>query len=362
MLAYILTSVAWSQSAPMPPQTKEYLLHTINVIRSHAPDPKNIDWVQIKDEAIARALHAQTPADTYPAIVYVCRQLMSQQACWNFRAPDSASSEVQASVINAWRQPLDSSRREITELPPSPFKDRSEPDGFLLQDDHGRTYAGIIVPKCIGPFADAARNQTYDQLWAGKLHSLVMQAAKAQPHGWIIDLRGNQGGNMWSMLAGIGNLIGEGEIGSFRTYSREDFWYYKDGTAGIQNRIAGSMTSSSTAMASVGRGNPLWDGMPVAVLFDNGTAASGEAVAVAFEGRTHIRTFGLHTYGASSCCESVKLSDNATLSLPWGIYVDRRGREYLEGLSPDDKVITTKQSKPIEDPAVGSALTWLEAQ
>ena len=33
--------------------------------------------------------------------------------------------------------------------------------------------------------------------------------------GWIVDLRGNGGGNMWPMLAGIGPILGEGIAGYF---------------------------------------------------------------------------------------------------------------------------------------------------
>jgi len=32
--------------------------------------------------------------------------------------------------------------------------------------------------------------------------------------GWIVDLRGNGGGNMWPMLAGVGPVLGEGVVGS----------------------------------------------------------------------------------------------------------------------------------------------------
>ncbi len=33
--------------------------------------------------------------------------------------------------------------------------------------------------------------------------------------GWIVDLRGNDGGNMWPVVAGIGPILGEGIVGFF---------------------------------------------------------------------------------------------------------------------------------------------------
>jgi carboxyl-terminal processing protease len=35
--------------------------------------------------------------------------------------------------------------------------------------------------------------------------------------GWIVDLRGNGGGNMWPMLRGLGPLLGEPPFGAFAT-------------------------------------------------------------------------------------------------------------------------------------------------
>ena len=33
--------------------------------------------------------------------------------------------------------------------------------------------------------------------------------------GWIVDLRGNTGGNMWPMVAGVGPVLGNGVAGFF---------------------------------------------------------------------------------------------------------------------------------------------------
>jgi C-terminal processing protease CtpA/Prc len=50
--------------------------------------------------------------------------------------------------------------------------------------------------------------------------------------GWIVDLRGNSGGNMWPMVAGIGPILGEGIIGHF-VNSRDLWvaWEYRLGAA-----------------------------------------------------------------------------------------------------------------------------------
>jgi C-terminal processing protease CtpA/Prc len=47
----------------------------------------------------------------------------------------------------------------------------------------------------------------------------IQEQIRNQDHqgiaGWIVDLRGNTGGNMWPMLAGVGPILGEGLAGHF---------------------------------------------------------------------------------------------------------------------------------------------------
>ena len=68
------------------------------------------------------------------------------------------------------------------------------------------------------------------------------------------DLRGNGGGNMWPMLAGIAAVLGEGDLGSFQSPGAgASTWFLKDGKVtpreggpGVaQSRIPGSPLSNS---------------------------------------------------------------------------------------------------------------------
>jgi len=45
------------------------------------------------------------------------------------------------------------------------------------------------------------------------LKLITMTLQEMNPAGWIIDLRGNSGGNMYPMLAGLSSLLGEGVLG-----------------------------------------------------------------------------------------------------------------------------------------------------
>ena len=51
--------------------------------------------------------------------------------------------------------------------------------------------------------------------FADAIQAAIRQADRAELAGWIVDLRGNTGGNMWPMLAGFGPVLGEGTAGFF---------------------------------------------------------------------------------------------------------------------------------------------------
>lgn len=99
--------------------------------------------------------------------------------------------------------------------------------------------------------------------------------------------------------------------------------------------------------------------MPVAVLFDNATAGSGEQLAIAFAGRKSERSFGVPTKGYPACCANYKLSDGAFLDIELGIAKDRRGNAYPEGLKPDVRIENAVTSTI--DPVVDAAEQWLSS-
>lgn len=65
------------------------------------------------------------------------------------------------------------------------------------------------------------------------------------------------------------------------------------------------------------------DAPKVAVLIDNGTASSGEAVLIAFQRRPDTRTFGNATCGLSTANQEYMLSDGASLFLTEAMMADR---------------------------------------
>jgi C-terminal processing protease CtpA/Prc len=161
--------------------------------------------------------------------------------------------------------------------------------------------------------------------------------------GWIVDLRGNFGGNMWAMIAGIGPVLGDGIIGwiiyNDREYERE----YRDGAA----------TSFGETFASVAVPYTLMKPYPkVAVLTDGLVASAGEAITVFFRGRPASRSFGMPTCGHHHLQQAFPLPDGAVLHLVSGQHADRTRVRYGGPIGPDEMI-----SDPRE--AIDRAIAWL---
>jgi hypothetical protein len=91
----------------------------------------------------------------------------------------------------------------------------------------GRVFAHVVVPMCLCKYSEWEKNAGDFQEFAEKLHAIVMDLQAQNPDGWLMDLRGNGGGNMWPMLAGIGTVLGEGDLGAFESPNGDrEVWFY----------------------------------------------------------------------------------------------------------------------------------------
>jgi C-terminal processing protease CtpA/Prc len=68
--------------------------------------------------------------------------------------------------------------------------------------------AQLVIPL----FSSPDKNEV--DAYATKVQSVIADLVSKKPCGWIVDLRGNGGGNIWAMLAGVGPILGEGELGT----------------------------------------------------------------------------------------------------------------------------------------------------
>jgi carboxyl-terminal processing protease len=358
LLALVFTS-AISLAAQEPTEgvseaARSYLEQALDLVQQNALNKSSIDWPHVRAEALARAGHAKVPVDTYPALAFALTQLKEHHSF--LQLPDNLPATQREAITAEIDRVRGHSESDANR---SPFAPQKEIQGHVDRRD-GKVFAHLVVPMCVGKYAEWEKNTGDFQQFADKLHELVLDLQAQKPHGWLIDLRGNSGGNMWPMLAGIGAVLGEGDVGTFLSADGERVpWFYKAGKSGTRDEKGAEEIAAQVEKPPFTLPELPW----VAVLLDKSTASSGEAVAISFVGRPRERSFGEHTAGFSTSNERYPLPDGAVLFLCTGIEADRNGVRYPDGINPDVK-LPAPDTRPAEekDAVLQAAEDWIAAQ
>ncbi len=299
-----------------------------------------VDWTKIRAASVAMAAHADSTAGTYDAIRFALASLGDHHSSLHL-TPALEALEAEEKAKHPSPSPLPVRQENF-----SPYVGRYKPEGHLEQRGD-KSFAYVVLTKC---FPDDDREFV---AFETKVQRILAELDQSHPAGWIVDLRGNVGGNMWPMLGGIGPLLGEGDnLGQFTDSVHHSTWEYRNGVAAELDN------GKATAYPAV-EGAPYHiSGTPkVAVLIDRSTGSSGEAIAIAFRGRSNTRFFGEHTQGSSTANQTFTLSDEASMWLTIGIDADRNGKQYIDGLAPDEAFpAATRSIQPSSDPVVRAAL------
>lgn len=177
----------------------------------------------------------------------------------------------------------------------------------------------LVLPSCAG---SRPASRAYVAAGARALRSLPAVRR------WVVDLRRNEGGSMWPMLAVAAPLLGgNGVLGTFTSRGGEQAaWWLMLGWVG------------SGAFPQARSRGPRRLAGPVAVLTSELTASSGEAVALSFRGLPHVRSYGTPTRGLSTANEVVPLKDGALLVITTATMADRHG-VVADGPVPPDVLV-----------------------
>ena len=167
-----------------------------------------------------------------------------------------------------------------------------------------------------------------------KYANTVIEAVPEDIEGVIIDLRGNGGGDMYPMISSVHRFIPDGNILRFRSRKRT-MWI----NLGYVLQVTGIKQLPAI-------------GCPVAILTDEGTGSSAEALLLCFRGLEKARVFGSPTAGYASSIRPYKMSDGSMLVLTEGCDVARTGEEFCDDpIEPDVNTDT-----PMED-----SMGWLKS-
>jgi C-terminal processing protease CtpA/Prc len=302
-----------------------YLRQALDLIDEHAVTRADLDWPAYRGAVMAHARGAVTTADAHLAVQYALSRLSDGHSY--FMSPRQMANLERGPVGNA------RSGRE-------PRAPRAE----LLFGAIGY----IRLPGFAG-------GEHMDRVvFAEELQSIIGKLESAGADRWILDLRDNQGGNLWPMLAGLGPLLGDGEAGaSLRPDGERRRIWYEDGKVGLGDYVQLRV-----------RGEPYrlqYSGAPVAVLQDDETASAAEIVAAAFAARPQTRSFGSATRGATTATRTFPLMDGAALMLAVASTVDRNGRVLNGPIAPDEIVADAEREQDLGSQwIIEAARQWLD--
>ena len=311
------------------PSPQAYLRNVLRIIETRALRTSNVDWNVVRSASLELAAGASSTIDTYPAINYALEQLQ-----------DNHSFLVDQHGRGTRRKKL-----SITEQKTQP---RAKPRN-AIQESNG--LFGYIEVKSIESARAAAAK------YAVSMQQKIAEVTKRNPSGWIVDLRGNVGGNMWPMIVGVRPVLGSGILGFFQYSNIAIPWFYQQGQAGVINARGKHANFKIDETIDDCANN-----LPIAILIDASTASSGEAVAISFKERPYTQFFGQHSCGLSTSNEGFKLADGALLNLTTSVEADRNHVLYPSGITPD--VFVEQSDSPLcqsADPVIQRALHWLSA-
>ncbi|MFD5869276.1 S41 family peptidase [Corynebacterium sp. NPDC060344] len=161
------------------------------------------------------------------------------------------------------------------------------------------------------------------QRYADTLAAGIAGETRAGACGAIVDLRGNGGGDMGPMVAGLSALLPDGDV----------LWFDGRGGSSAVSLHGGSLSGGGSPI-TVDAG-PKAD-VPVAVLVDGGTASSGEATMLAFRGLENSASFGAPTAGYASANTVIGMPGGMKLMLTVAKDRDRTGDVHMdEPIRPD---------------------------
>src|SRR5581483_5649158 len=242
-------------------EVRAYLNEALDYIQEHSVKREHIDWPTLWQEVFALAAQAQTLAETYPAIERALECLGDHHSF--FRTPEQLQllddGKLQLTGVRAGYpegiigmvdpgSPADKAgvhvgerietinHQPITALTHAQFRKLlrgAQLDLTLRAGEQGSSrslhlqadaYEATWLPQGrrlehnIGYLALPGLlcgEPEFDQVYAETTQQLIREIDSTPPRGWIIDLRRTLGGSVWPMWAGLGPVLGEGEIVSF---------------------------------------------------------------------------------------------------------------------------------------------------
>lgn len=284
----------------VPPSAERYGKDALATIGKNGIYSGSDEWKSTYEECLKMIENAESYEDTYPAIKKALSVCGGKHSMLMTKSESQSTSDSYDEVL-----PTVSLNGDIAVI--------KLPD-FLGTAEAGRKYAKV---------AEDFIHENRDKI-----------------KGVVLDLRGNTGGDMGPMATAVSSLLPDGELMYYHYRSYDVPVTLKDGV--ISNAGTGGKSLYPDEKLKV----------PVAILADDMTASSGEALTLCFRGLENVKTFGAPTAGYTSVNMLYSLYDGAQMYLTVAFDKARTGEIFKEtSIEPD-----VATDSPLE-----AALEWLRS-
>jgi carboxyl-terminal processing protease len=324
ILSFAVVPLAASGGDATPPTTMSAdaateLHAAIDLLKTRHMNRNKVDWPAVTAKADAMIANARTAAEAYPAINYVIGELGERHT---HLLPATIAKAVAAGPGAS--SPFSKLITQYSNLPTVQRATR----GIVM----------LIVPQF-------QSTEERDRAYVAVLRDALMRAKVGGVCRYIVDLRGNTGGNDFPMINGVASLLGPTPYGYWDYGSRfKQPWIIPNRPYALQGQPADYASSA-----------PPQPSASVAVLINRLTWSAGEDTAIAFEGRPHTRIFGEPSGGFVTGNAAFPLPDGALLAISTAWAMDRLGRPYRVAVVPDQETGPGR-------PTIDAAIAWLNKQ
>lgn len=307
-----------STSTAGPRVDVQLVEEALEILETHALVRDEIDWQELRAATIAPLDSESSDADIYAAIANAVGAV-SQRDSHSFFSPTTTASSREDASQPAIQDPIVELRENI---------------GYIK-------LAGF----------QGTDRLTIDRFAAG-LREEIQRLDDAGVCGWVVDLWGHTGGNMWPAVGGLAPILGDDVVGHFiGPDSSLTPWIIRDDAVYTNETPVVSLDANFDVTAS---------DSPVGVVIGPETRSAGEAVALAFRGRPDTQLFGQFTSGSTSAVQVHELSDGSILGVATAFMADRNqdAPGLFNPISPD--TIVPDLFDP--EPAITEASAWVQQQ
>jgi len=312
---------------------KHYIDKTFLIIQNNALNKNKIDWDSLRMDIYERTKNAKKIEEVLPIYPYLFEKIEDHHGWLSYKGKNyrwnKNSNKVKSEII---KDAVKSTKKVYATL-------LSRNIGYLRipgNNDFGAKKMDSIASNIV------------DEI--DKINSNRIK-------GWIIDLRVNTGGNMYPMIAGISDLIGDNEkLGGFVTSDNhsDEQWLLKSGNIYVD---------SNQVLDRKKLKKPITKRLPIAILISGYTASSGEMTAISLIGRKKTKLFGEESAGYTTTNEGFKIDENSGLNLAVGYVTDRTGKIYVDNIKPDFELIGGDDFENLKyDKKIIESIRWLKKE